>query len=282
MAVRPRFDPNREFVAARGFTFAGAPHAAGDPFDKTAADRTRLAMLYESRMINFAPDDAKPADPVQIVQVSGGYYNVSAPWLDEPIRARGKVKSEETAAQLRADGPPLGWIAGGTQTTVTGGEGGWYEVTAPWLDEPEKVQGREAAEARQRELHDAGEPDSHHGVTLTAGDNGWFEVKADWADEAEKVHGEEAARDRAAELRAEGAPDEIEPVDGPAALVLVTQENDEVWMVTAPWLDEPRRFTSVEDAEADQAAVREAGPPEGWDAPADETPGDPPADAPTE
>lgn len=124
MAVRPRFDPNREFVAARGFTFAGAPHAAGDPFDKGAATGPRLAMLYESRMINFAPDDAKPADPVQIVQVSGGYYNVSAPWLDEPIRARGKVKSEETAAQLRADGPPLGWIAGGTQTTVTGGENG--------------------------------------------------------------------------------------------------------------------------------------------------------------
>jgi hypothetical protein len=281
VAVRPRFDPSREFVAARGFTFAGTTHGSGDPFDKAAATPSRLAMLYESRMINFAPEDTKPADPVQVVQVSGGYYNVSAPWLDEPIRARGKAKMEEAAAQLRADGPPLGWIAGGTQTTVSGGEGGWYEVTAPWLDEPEKVQGREAAEARQRELHAAGEPDSHHGVTLTAGDNGWFEVKADWADEAEKVHGEEAARDRAAELRAEGAPAEIEPVEGPAGQVLVTQENDEVWMVTAPWLDEPHRFTSVEAAEADQAAVREAGPPEGWEAPA-APPAEPPAEAPTE
>lgn len=280
MAVRPRFDPNREFVAARGFTFAGVPHAAGDPFDKAAADRTRLAMLYESRMINFAPEDAKPADPVQIVQVSGGYYNVSAPWLDEPIRARGKAKMEEAAAQLRADGPPLGWIAGGTETTVSGGEGGWYEVNAPWLDEPEKVQGREAAEARQRELHDAGEPDSHHGVTLTAGENGWWTITREGSDTELRVHGEEKARAGAATLRAGGEieGETIDEITGPAALVLVTQENDEVWMVTAPWLDEPHRFTSVEDAEADQAAVREAGPPEGWEAPA----GDPPADTPTE
>lgn len=159
MAVHPRFDPNREFVAARGFTFAGAPHAAGDPFDKAAADRTRLAMLYESRMINFAPEDAKPADPVTFIQTSGGYYNVSAPWLDEPIRARGKAKMEEAVAQLRAEGPPLGWIAGGTQTTISGGEGGWYEVNAPWLDEPEKVQGREAAEADQAAVREAGPPE---------------------------------------------------------------------------------------------------------------------------
>ena len=274
MAVRPRFDPSREFVAARGFTFAGIEHGAGDPFDKAASTPSRLAMLYESRMLNFAPDVAKAADPVGILQVSGGYYNVSAPWLDEPIRARGKVKAEETAAQLRRDGAPLGWIAGGTVTSISGGAGGWYEVNAPWLDQPEVLQGREAAEARQRELHETGEPAYHHGVTLTPGENGWWEVSANWDPEnIAKVHGEAEARELATKWRAEGEPNDP---------VTVTPGDDGVFIITAAWLEEPETVEGEEAATARADAIRTAGPPEGWEAPTDDATGDTGTDAPTE
>lgn len=217
MAVRPRFDPSNDFVAARGFTFAGKAIAAGAPFDKATAAPHRLATIYEARFINVAPakvEDA-PADPVVITQTSGGYYDISAPWLDEPIRARGKVKAEATAQQLR----------------------------------------------------EAGEPDDHHDVALIAGDNGWFEVKAAWLDEAEKVHGEAAARERAAQLRSEGKP--LDSVDQPAASVIVSV-GDNSWTVTAPWLADPEVFGTPEAAEARQAELRLAGPPEGWEPPQDE------------
>jgi hypothetical protein len=36
--------------------------------------------------------------------------------------------------------------------------GAWYLVSAPWLDEPEKVQGKDAAEARAEELRSEGAP----------------------------------------------------------------------------------------------------------------------------
>lgn len=221
MAVRPRFNPSDDFVAARGFTFAGKPHAAGEPFDKSKAAPHRLSMIYEARIINVAPVKVEeaPADPVTILQTSGGYYDVSAPWLDAPIRARGKVKAEQEAQALR----------------------------------------------------DAGEPDDHHDVALIAGDNGWFDVKAAWADEPEKVHGEAAARALAAQLRAEGKPaDQIDAVGEPALSVLISV-GDDSWTVTAPWLEGPETFDKVEAAEARQAELREAGPPEGWEAPKNET-----------
>lgn len=165
MAVRPRFDPSREFVAARGFTFAGVGYAAGDAFAKAASSPHKLAAMYDSRKINFAPD-AAPEPPAEPPQTDPA----------DPV-------------------------------TVEATGGGWHAITAAWLDEPVKVQGKEAADAEAQRIRDAGEPPYHHLVALNPGENGWHEVKADWLDEAEKVQGEQAARDRAAALRAEGPPE---------------------------------------------------------------------------
>jgi hypothetical protein len=270
--VRPPFDGNKEFVAARGFTFAGTEMVAGDPFKKDGADMRRVRIMYEGRFINFAPDqtaaDDGPEDPVKVNKITAGTFEVTAPWLDEPVKARGPVKAEAAAAEIREAGPPLGWIEGGTETTLTGGDGGWYEVNAPWLLEAEKVQGRDKAEARQREIHDAGEPDAHHGVTLIAGENGWYEIVPEWGD-AEKIHGEEAARVRAAEIRAEGKP-EPEPEASPVTIDegAVGGEAEGLFVVAAPWIadDDRELFDTREAAEARAAELREAGPPEGWEA----------------
>lgn len=89
--------------------------------------------------------------------------------------------------------------------------GGWYAVKVPWIDEPEKVQGRDKATLRATELRDAGEPDDHHGVAMLEGDNGWYKVNAAWLPEPESIHGQEAAYKRATELRAEGPPTGWEP-----------------------------------------------------------------------
>jgi hypothetical protein len=155
----------------------------------------------------------------------GGNYEITAAWLDGPVKVRGKAKAEAEAGRLRAEGAPLGFIEGGSEVTLEQGEGGWYTVAAPWMDEPEKVQGRELAEKRQLEIHEAGKPELHHGVRLTATGGGWFDVKADWATEAEKVQGEEAASARAAELREGGPP---APAEGGESTDTPDEDSDEL------------------------------------------------------
>lgn len=222
MPVRPRFDPKRSLTAARAFLFAGRNYAPGDPFphpdDPRPADR-QLARQYESRAVNMVDQAAEAQDPVQMTGPDDAHrYTITAPWMDEPLVIRGKAKAEEAPADLRSEGRPLGWIEGGSEVEVIDLDGGWYEITAPWLEEETKVQGREAAEAKQLEVHTAGEPITHHGVTLDpeAGENGYYDVKADWLAEAEKVHGIDAARERAAELRDAGAPEGWDPAAGTA------------------------------------------------------------------
>ena len=206
MAHRPQFDIRKPLVAAKGFIFAGEAFKKGDPFPVKDFSPRLIKRQYEAHAIDHVVEAEAQPDPVQMTGPQGGRYTITAPWLDEPEVIRGKALADARFAELKEAGAPLGWIEGGSAVTVEGGEGGWYDVTAPWLDEADRVQGREAAELRQRELHDAGEPDLHHGVSLTAGENGYYSVKAAWLDDAETVHGQDAARERAAQLREEGPP----------------------------------------------------------------------------
>lgn len=218
--VRPRFDPAREFVAMRGFTFHGEQIAAGAPVDKAKDTSRRFRMLYESRMIDFAPEGAMAA---------------------------------EDSSPVQMDGTP----------------GGWYNITAPWLDEPERVRGKVNARRRRDAIREEGEPLDHHGVALAEGENGWWEVKAEWAEDPEKVHGEEDARARAAELRAEGPP---APAADPVTIEPGEGEHEGKFAVSAPWLDAPEVLDSNEAAIERADELREAGPPEGWEPPAAEPP----------
>lgn len=218
--ARPRFDPSRPLVAARSFVYAGQQLHKGDTFDPTGIARHNLSTLYGSRYVNH-PDAgavaAPTADDVTVAPAGrgngGGFFDVSAPWLDKPERIRGQANAQAFADKLKADGPPLGFIPGGSEVTVTETDGR-FEVNAPWLDQPEIFDTREAAEKRQRELHGLGEPDHHNGVRLTDGGNGWFEVKPDWGD-VEKFQDGDEARARATELRAAGPPPAPPPAPPP-------------------------------------------------------------------
>lgn len=176
MPHRPRFDPKRPLIAARAFLFAGRNYALGDPFphpDDGQFDNRLLARQYEARAVNMgeAPEEA-PELITMTKAAKNGYFDINAPWFEKPLTIRGKVNAEKALAEVREEGAPLGWIEGGTETEVEEVGGGWYAISAPWLDEPEKIQGREAAEARQREIHDAGAPTPVGGEATAETDGG--------------------------------------------------------------------------------------------------------------
>jgi hypothetical protein len=159
VASRQPFNIKKPLVAAREFIFAGEKYAKGDPFPRSAPAASFNPMLikrqYEAHAVSHAESDDPAADPVQMTGPTGGRYTITAPWLDGPEVVRGKVNAETRLAEIKAEGAPLGFIEGGSEVTVEGGEGGWFEVSAPWLAKPEKIQGREAAESRQRALHES-------------------------------------------------------------------------------------------------------------------------------
>ncbi|MEJ7831339.1 MAG: hypothetical protein WKF79_00355 [Nocardioides sp.] len=152
-------------MAAREFLFNGVEYETGDPFgpfdeSDNVSDRMRQ-LQYESRVVNHGEDAPASEDagtgtgPVAMTESETRHtYLITAPWLDEPERVRGKANAEKRLAEVQADGPPVGYIEGGSEVTVEEGGGGWFTITAPG-QEPEKVQGREAAQARFLELHQA-------------------------------------------------------------------------------------------------------------------------------
>lgn len=178
------FDPSRELVAARRQTVHGNELNAGDPYPKDkkgehlVPEGTRRR-LWVSHWATYS-EDLRPTPVDETVQAAPG----------------------EAGAALGEDA----WMAEEAGVTVTAGENGWYELSAPWLAEPEKAHGIEAAKEKAEELRET------RGVTSTHTGGGNYDIKAAWADEPEKVKGKEAAAARAAELREAGPP--AAPVDG--------------------------------------------------------------------
>lgn len=160
MAVRPAFDPNRDFVVAgRGITWKGQELKPGDPFPKDQATFFQLRTVYGSRQIEFAPPPEEPEDEqldprVTLTATGGGWYRIEAPWLDEPMKVQGKDDAEAEQRRLSDEGEP-DYHHG---VTTTEGENGWWEVKADWVDEPEKIHGEEAARERAAELREEGPP----------------------------------------------------------------------------------------------------------------------------
>ena len=218
MAARARFNLNRSYVVARDFTFEGHDFKVGDPFPPADGSIEVSARLlerqYSSRAINMVPLDEAPADPaatenpdpITIETQPGGYYLISAPWLDAPERVRGKAAMTEMADKMRAEGEP----ATHHGVTVQQNADGVWEVIAEW--DPENI-AASTDEASARELaakwREEGEPapaDDEPGVDVTVTEeDGKFIVRAAWLDDAETFDDEDAANTRATELLAEDA-----------------------------------------------------------------------------
>jgi len=223
---RPDFDPKRPLVAARGFIFAGVHFERGDKFPPDGGDfpLRLIKRQYEARVVNHPEEGESEESLVTMTGPAGGRYKIDAPWFDKPITVRGKVNAEEAFAEIQEEGPPVDWTEGDSEVTAEEVGGGWFHIKAPWLDEPEKVQGRDEARALFLSIHAKGAP----------------------VQEAE-----------------------VEPVDGIAASVLVS-DDDGKFSVHAPWLDDPEEFDDAKKAELRQFELRGAGPPEGWEPPAED------------
>ena len=228
--------------------------------DRTFSNFDAAMPLVAARSMTLMGDDLNPGDDIDVSKV------------DEETRRRLWMSHYLTYAEdfrptpeQEAREPELAWMDEAEGVRVEAGDNGWYTVHAAWLgEEGEKVHGAEAAEARAAEIREAGDT---KGVTYAHTGGGWYAVSAPWLDDPVKVQGEEAAKAKAQELRDAHDPEaeagKDEDTTDYAALVTLTEE-DEEYVVSAPWLEEPERFASTEAAEARQQALRDAGPPEGW------------------
>lgn len=98
------------------------------------------------------------------------------------------------------------WMVEADGVTVTEGDNGWYEIAAPWLSEPEKAHGKDAAKEKAAELRET------RGFTSKHVGGGKYEITGPGLTEPESVKGKDAAESRVAELRA--APPPAKPDEG--------------------------------------------------------------------
>lgn len=204
-------------------------------------------------------DPRRPLVAARAFTYHGKRFAKDDPFPTEGIDPRVRKKFYEGRFLSHGEGTVADQAAAADPVKLEPQPGGFYLVSAPWLDEPERIKGKAKAERRAAQLREDGEPDYHHGVAIEQGENGWWSVQADWmGDNAYNIHGEEAAREQAASLRAEGPPPD------PRTDVTLAEEDGE-FVVNAPWLEEPLIFEDRADAETQVELTRDAGPPEGWE-----------------
>ncbi len=260
------FKKDEPLVMARFAPLFGKPMHPGDPIDvgtnegQVPVDTAiRLWItgfaVYAKNYTRTPVIDPAEENPTLVVleDLGGGWYLITAPWMPEGEKVQGKDAAEARRQEIVDKGDTKG-------VTVTGGAGGWYVVDAPWLDEPEKVQGQDAANARADELITEGVPDGWAPLT--------DEQKAEKLEAEQKAQQEEQDAATAAEQAAQAAADRKA---ANAALVTVapgTGDDEGKFVVVAPWLPAPQVVDTEEAANDAADAIREAGAPDGWTAPA--------------
>jgi hypothetical protein len=109
------FDPSKQLVAGRQMTLHDDELTGGDPIsmDVDEGTRRRLWMVehahYEE---DYRPtpelqtEEEEDTKGVEFTHIGGGQYEVTAPWLTEPVKVKGKAAAEAKAAELREQAPP--------------------------------------------------------------------------------------------------------------------------------------------------------------------------------
>lgn len=172
-----KFDKTKPLVALRQMTLLGHEVAGGDPISElkdgngVPLDSGILCRLWMTRWADYAedvrptPELAAPTDPddttgVAYSHTGGGWYSVTAPWLDDPIKVQGAAAAEAKAEELRAAHAALLQPLDDLLASVlVAEEDETFTVTAPWLENPELFATAELAEARQAQLREEGPPE---------------------------------------------------------------------------------------------------------------------------
>lgn len=216
---------------------------------------------------------------VTITGGDGGWYHVNAPWLDEPVKVQGHEAAAVEEAMLIQDGPPAGWVPEPAEDKANRLQADAERQAAVEKAEREaKEAGEHAAQKAQdkadREAAEHAEAEhaaalASAGIVVTAKRGGYYEVAAPSLGAPVKVRGKDASDAKVAELLAEyqaANPAELHAVEGNAASVVI-QIGEGNWTVTAPWLEAPETYGTVEEAEARKAELIEAGAPDDWTPP---------------
>lgn len=138
--LSPRYFRNEEdLLSTRNQTINGVDYQPGEVIDAGLDHGVRLKLWMSSRAryrsdyrpnryAEDAPLVSETPEARLVESGSKGYYEIIAPWLDKPIKVRGKKAAEARYAKIVAEGPPEGWGAGPAETSDgeagdTAGEG---------------------------------------------------------------------------------------------------------------------------------------------------------------
>lgn len=113
------FDASLPLVSTRAQMVDGEAVTRGSLISDQLDVRLRMKMWLSGRAIyekDYRPvPEAEGGDQQETHGVSltesgsNGYYTIAVPWIDEPIKVRGKDKAQAEYARIIAEGPPEGW-----------------------------------------------------------------------------------------------------------------------------------------------------------------------------
>lgn len=182
------FDAAQPMIMSRGHTVAGHPLVRStritivdDESDKpghlTAAQAEHLfrsgVLVYAANALPTPVETPRQAATrlATIEELGRGRFLIRAPWLDEGEKISGAEAAVKRHAEVIEDGVVQyrellqkgGVVAAAAVLSeqddgfalVEAGSNGYYEITGPGLDEPEKVRGKQKAEDRLAELRAA-------------------------------------------------------------------------------------------------------------------------------
>lgn len=171
------FDPTRQLAMTRGALLNGHSLArlapvtiVSDPTGRGEVTEEVARRLWAAGTFDYVEDlVATPVeDPetgvsnlIEHDELGGGWHQLRAPWLTEPVKFQGSENLADERAKLVKQGLGQIDLRRPPETLLyrieEAGSNGWFLVHGPGLDQPLKVRGEQAAMAKRDELERAAE-----------------------------------------------------------------------------------------------------------------------------
>ena len=170
------FDPTRPLAMTRGALLNG--HSLGrlapvrvveEPTDEPGEITDELARrLWSAGTLDYADEivatpvedpETGIANLIATDELGGGWFQLRAPWRDEPVKVQGEANLPDARAELVKEGlaqldlrrPPETQLFRVEET----GSNGYFTIHGPGLDTPLKIRGEQNAIAKRDELENA-------------------------------------------------------------------------------------------------------------------------------
>lgn len=168
-----KFDPTRPLAMTRGALLNGhslarlAPvRVVEEPTDRPGEITEDLGRrLWGAGTLDYADEivatpvedpETGIASQIEVDDLGNGWFQLRAPFRDEPVKVHGEANVPEAKAQLVKEGVEGLDLRRPPETQLfrieEAGSNGWFLVHGPGLDEPLKVRGEQAAMTKRDEL----------------------------------------------------------------------------------------------------------------------------------